>query len=134
MQTIWRLQVVCTSVAGRDARVAALLGAGYLPFVEQAPAGCWRVLITNTSGSDSFSSRTAFRNTLVAQGFAGTDSSWRSFVEVSPANLRAVRGSSTVTVFGAAVLQAATGPVTIQGVPYRCKHGRTEHSRTGRYS
>ena len=53
MQTIWRLQVVCTTVAGRDARTAA----GYLPFVELAPAGCWRVLITHTSGSNTFASR-----------------------------------------------------------------------------
>jgi SpoIID/LytB domain protein len=119
VQTIWRLQVVCTTVAGRDARTAALLAAGYLPFVELAPAGCWRVLITNTSGSNTFASRNAFRNTLIAAGFAGTDSFWRQFVEVSPASLNAVRAGSTVTVFGAAVLRPANGVVTIQGVPYR---------------
>jgi SpoIID/LytB domain protein len=119
VQTIWRLQVVCTTTAGRDAREAELLAAGYLPFVEFAPAGCWRVLITNTSGSDTFASRNAFRNTLIAQGYAGTDSFWRSFTEVSPASFRAVRGSTTVTVFGAAVLRAPRGIVTIQGVPYR---------------
>jgi stage II sporulation protein D len=116
--TVWRLQVICTTAENAAARVAAAAAGGYTAVTEVAPAGCTRVFIINTSGSDSFGSRSAFRTALIAQGHAGTDSFWGTIAQVSAAVLRAA-GETTVSVREAAILRPTSGHVTINGLPYR---------------
>ncbi|MGH7446855.1 MAG: SpoIID/LytB domain-containing protein, partial [Longimicrobiales bacterium] len=122
--TIWRLQVACYGVASQSALNAWLAQAqalGYTTWTEFVPAAnCTRARIVNTSGSDSFGARSAFRNQAIADGVAGTDSFWPSppATEISAAVLR-VTGESDVLVSEAAILRSADGRVTIHGAPYR---------------
>jgi stage II sporulation protein D len=117
--TIYRLQVACYGDAALNAWLANAQALGYTTWTEFVPAAnCTRARIVNTSGSNDFSSRNAFRNQAIADGVAGTDSFWTVATEVSAAVL-SVAGPSTVLVDEAAILRAANGRVTINGLPYR---------------
>ena len=116
--TVWRLQIICTTPENAAAVVANVEAAGYTAATSLAPAGCTRVHIVNTSGSDSFGSRTAFKNQLVTEGLAPADAFWGSVSEITAAVL-SVAGTSTVLVDEAAILRADNGRVTIDGAPYR---------------
>jgi stage II sporulation protein D len=72
----------------------------------------------NTSGSNAFGARNAFRNQAIADGVAGTDSFWTFTSEVSEGVLKVV-GPATVSVAQAVILRSSNSPVTINGVPYR---------------
>jgi stage II sporulation protein D len=119
--TIWRLQVACYGDAALAAWIANAESLGYTTWTEFVPAAnCTRARIVNTSGSDSFASRSAFRLQAIADGVAGVDSFWPSppATEITAAVLRAT-GESTELVDEAAILRSANGRVTINGVAYR---------------
>ncbi|HEX6134741.1 MAG TPA: SpoIID/LytB domain-containing protein [Longimicrobiales bacterium] len=120
VQTIYRLQVACySSTTQLDTWLAAAAALGYTTWTEFVPAAnCTRARIVNTSGSNSFSSRNAFRNQVIAAGLAGTDSFWVAATELTAAVLR-VDGASTVLVEEAAIVRSADDRVIINGAHYR---------------
>lgn len=119
--SLYLLQVACYGEAALNNWLANAAAAGYTTWTEFVPAAnCTRARIVNTSGGNDFASRNNFRNQVIADGLAGTDSFWVLLTTPGAAVLR-VTGSSVVDVEQGAVLVSADNRVTIQGVPYRGK-------------
>lgn len=117
--TTWLLQVACYGTAALENWLGLAHAAGYTTWTEFVPsANCTRARVVNTSGSNAFAARNTFRNQVIADGIAGTDSFWQNIITPGAAILRVV-GPSTVQVRQGAILRSANGRVTIQGVPYR---------------
>lgn len=116
---IYRLQVACYGEAALNTWLAAAHSLGYTTWTEfVSAANCTRARIVNTSGSNSFGSRNAFRDLVISQGLAGTDAFWTSESVVSAGGLRVV-GATTVLANEAVILRSSSSPVTINGLPYR---------------
>jgi stage II sporulation protein D len=119
----YRLQVVCGSATTVATRKAAAEAAGYITFTEYVPAAnCTRLFLGEFAPppANTFAARTAFRNTAIAQGHAGTDSFWK-VVAVGSAIYR-VTGESTVAETTNPVrVTSSTDIVTINGARYRGK-------------
>lgn len=118
-RTNYRLQVTCTSAAGRDELIARAQAAGYATYTENA-GPCWRVFLGEFASNASYSVRNAFRNEVIAAGFAGTDSFWKlvTIVEGST-EYRITRNGETIVTSSPVVIEATTGNVLIGGTPYR---------------
>lgn len=118
--TKWRLQVVCGSVANVAARKAAAEAAGHATYTEfVAAANCTRLYLGDFPLSASFTVRNNFRNLMISQGHAGTDSFYRQVAEPGVTTYQVTRGSTTVNSDNPVALLSADGIVTINGVRYR---------------
>ena len=118
----YRLQVMCSSDAAVAARKALAEARGYPTFTEPVPtAGCTRLYIGSFDPppASNFGPRNTFRNSLLADGLAGTDSFWRVVtVTTGVTRYKVTRGADVAFSTGPVVLQA-DAPVTINGAPYR---------------
>jgi stage II sporulation protein D len=117
--SLYLLQVACYGAAALQTWLDNAAAAGYTTWTEFVPASnCTRARLVNTSGSNAFGARNAFRNDAIAAGLAGTDSFWVLLTTPGAAVLR-VAGPSAVEVKQGAILRSANDRVTINGVPYR---------------
>ena len=126
----YRLQVVCGSVSAVAALKSAAEQAGYPTLTEfVAAANCTRLYIGQFAPppASTFGARTTFRNTLIAQGLAGTDSFWK-VVAIGSALYRVTHGGTTLESVNPIVVTSPTALVTIDGAPYR---GRAEARQNG---
>ncbi|HEX8905764.1 MAG TPA: SpoIID/LytB domain-containing protein, partial [Longimicrobiaceae bacterium] len=118
----YRLQVMCGSTSAVATRKAAAEALGYPTMTEFVPAAnCTRLFIGrfDPPPANTFSARTAFRNQLIAQGLAGTDSFWAVKADPGVTVYRATRGSQSVDSNDPVVLTSSDGLVTIAGIVYR---------------
>lgn len=118
-RTNYRLQVSCTSAAGRDDLVARAEAEGVVTYAENA-GPCWRVMLGEFAPDASWSLRNTFRNEMIALGLAGTDSFWKkvTVTEGETEIIVALGGVETVAS-NPVVLESAGEVVTIDGKPYR---------------
>ncbi len=122
VRTNYRLQTACTgNAAFRDDWVARATAAGYATYTEfVAGANCWRLFIGEFASNASFGVRNAFRNEVIAAGFAGTDSFWKRVTIVEGVTQYEVtHGAETVVVNSPVTLESSSGLVTISGRTYR---------------
>jgi stage II sporulation protein D len=118
-RTNYRLQVTCTSVAGRDALVARAEAAGIPTYVENA-GPCWRVLLGEFASNAAWGVRNAYRNDLIARGFARSDSFWRLItITEGVTEIRVSLGGVEKVANNPVVLESADDRVTINGTAYR---------------
>jgi stage II sporulation protein D len=118
-RTNFRLQVTCTSAAGRDALIARAESHGVVTYTENA-GPCWRVMLGEFASNASWSVRSAFRSEMISLGLAGSDSFWKLVtVTEGQTNVIVSQGDVEVVAVNPVVLQATGGRVTINGRPYR---------------
>jgi stage II sporulation protein D len=118
----YRLQVMCGSASAVATRKAAAEAKGYPTFTEfVAAANCTRLFIGrfDPPPASTFSARNAFRNQLISEGLAGTDSFWAVKADPGVTVYRVTRGSQSVDANDPVVLTSSDGLVTIAGVVYR---------------
>ncbi len=117
--TNFRLQVTCTSAAGRDDLIARAAAEGYATYAENA-GPCWRVMIGEFAEDAPWSLRNTFRNEVIGKGLAGSDSFWKhvTVVEGSTEYDITHSGGSLVSE-ESVVLKPITGMVRIDGSTYR---------------
>jgi stage II sporulation protein D len=116
----FRLQVVCGSEANVAARIAAAEAAGHPTMTEFAPAAnCTRLFIGRFPTDASFAVRNAYRNQLIAEGHAGTDSFWAIKADPGVTEYEVSYQGQTASASSPVVLTATSGIVTIGGVRYR---------------
>ncbi|HST62922.1 MAG TPA: SpoIID/LytB domain-containing protein [Longimicrobium sp.] len=117
--TRYRLQVACgtaTAIAAHKARAEAL---GHATLTEVIPA-CTRLYIGDFASNAAFGVRNTYRNQVIAQGLAGTDSFWKLVtVTTGITQYRVDTGSQQVLSSGPVVLTSSDGLVTIGTAPYR---------------
>ena len=120
-ETRFRLQVMCSSAASVAAAQAAAEAAGHPTHTEPVPAAnCTRLYIGSFPSDASFSIRNTYRNQLIADGFAGTDSFWRLVTIITgTTEYRVDTGAEQALSSGPVVLSSSDGLVTIAGVRYR---------------
>jgi stage II sporulation protein D len=122
-KTSKRLQVVCTSEAGRDDLIRRAQAKGYVTYTEHvSSANCWRVFLGDFPMDASWSVREAFKRQAIADGLAGSDAFWPwSGVTVveGTTEYQITRGSEVVTSSDQVVIAPTSGMVTIAGRPYR---------------
>lgn len=118
--TYHRLQVTCGSLSTVEARKAAAEAAGYDTYVEYyAAKDCYRLLLGKFRYPTAWSVRVAFRNKLISEGHAGTDSFWVLRTDPGVTVYRVTRGSTVVDALNPVVLTSSSGIVTINGRKYR---------------
>ncbi|HET7273547.1 MAG TPA: SpoIID/LytB domain-containing protein [Longimicrobiaceae bacterium] len=117
--TNYRLQVSCTSAAGRDDLIARATAEGYETYAEDA-GPCWRVMIGKFAPDAAWSLRNNFRNEVIAKGLAGSDSFWKHVTVVEGATeYKVTYSGGTLTSEEPIVLKPVTGMVRIEGSTYR---------------
>ncbi|HEU4564090.1 MAG TPA: SpoIID/LytB domain-containing protein [Gemmatimonadaceae bacterium] len=117
--TKYRLQVMCGSAAAVDARKAAAEALGHVTLTEPI-AACTRLYIGEFDATASFTVRNNYRNLLISQGLAATDSFWKLHtIVLSAAAYRVTRGPDVVDSPNPVVLTSSDGIVSINGVRYR---------------
>jgi stage II sporulation protein D len=118
-RTDWRLQVVCASPAAAADLVARAEALGHPTYLEPI-AACTRVLIGEFPLSATFTERNNYRNLVISQGLAGTDSFWRQITLVEGVTQYQVSlGGTTAVSTNPVRVVALTGWVTIAGRRYR---------------
>ena len=105
-------QVVCGTVAAVSAKKAAAEELGYFTLTEAIPA-CTRLLIGRLPTTSTTAQRTAFKNTLIAQGLAAADAFARSITIGTQTLYRITRGALIVQNVNPVVVTSSTGIVTI---------------------
>jgi stage II sporulation protein D len=116
----FRLQVVCGSETNVAARRAAAEADGHPTFTEFVQAAnCTRLFIGRFPTNAPFAERNAYRNLLISQGHAGTDSFWATKADPGVTEYRVTLGAQVATSNSPVVLTASSGIVTIAGVRYR---------------
>ncbi|HET7462264.1 MAG TPA: SpoIID/LytB domain-containing protein [Longimicrobium sp.] len=118
----YRLQVMCGSAGAVATRKAAAEAKGYPTFTEfVATANCTRLFIGrfDPPPASNFAARNAFRNQMIAEGLAGTDSFWAVKADPGVTVYRVTRGGTSVDANNPVVLTSSDGLVTIGGVRYR---------------
>jgi len=118
----YRLQVMCGSTSSVATRKAAAEAKGYPTFTEfVAAANCTRLFIGrfDPPPASNFAARNAFRNQLIAEGLAGTDSFWAVKADPGVTVYRVTRGGTSVDASNPVVLTSSDGLVSIDGVRYR---------------
>ncbi|HEU0015338.1 MAG TPA: SpoIID/LytB domain-containing protein [Longimicrobium sp.] len=116
-----RLQVVCGTPAAVNALKAQAEALGHVTFTEVIPA-CTRLYLGAFAPppANTFAARTAYRNLVISQGLAGTDSFYRTLTTTTGVTqYRIQRGGDVATSTGPVMLSADGGIVTIAGQPYR---------------
>ncbi len=117
--TRYWLQVACGTTASINALIAQAQALGHPTMTEVIPA-CTRLLIGDFASNASFTVRNNYRNLLISQGLAGTDSFWRLITTTSGfTQYRVTVGAQTAVSTGPVVLTSSDNLVTIGGVPYR---------------
>jgi stage II sporulation protein D len=114
----YRLQVMCGTTAAVATRKAAAEALGIATFTEFVPgANCTRLYLGQFAPppASTFAARTAFRNAMIAQGLAATDSFWRVVTIGGGTVYRVTRGSTVVESVNPVVLESTDGLVTIGG-------------------
>lgn len=122
-KSYYRLQVMCGSVSAVSTRKATADAAGRPTLTEFVPtANCTRLYIGEFTPppANTFTARTAFRDTLIRQGLAGTDSFWK-VVAIGSALYRVTHGTTTLQSVDPLVVSSPTGFVTINDTTYRGK-------------
>ena len=121
VRTRFWLQTACTgSTALRDDWIARAESLGYETLIEVAPAGCFRLILGSWPSNASFSVRTGYKNVAISQGLAAADAFWRTItLATGETQLRLHRGAVERIIDAPVVIEAATGLVTIGGLPYR---------------
>jgi len=126
--TKYRLQVVCgtaAAVAETEARAQAL---GHPTLTEVIPA-CTRLYIGDFASNAAFGVRNTYRNLIISQGLAGTDSFWKLVtVSTGTTEYEATWGADRALSPDPMVLTPANGIVRINSVEYR---GAAEVIRNG---
>lgn len=118
--TNYRLQVICTNPANRDARIAAAQAYGYATLTEfVAAANCWRVYLGEFASTAPFAIRNAFRNEVIARGLAGTDSFWRLVTMPGLVRYGVSRGGQSTISHSAVVATPHGETIVIAGQRYR---------------
>lgn len=121
VRTHYRLQVTCTSEAGRDALIARAQADGIATYAENA-GPCWRVMLGefDPPPAATYGARVAFKSDLIARGYAGADAFWKLItITEGRSEYRIVRGGETVISGDLITIQPTSGFVTIGGNPYR---------------
>jgi stage II sporulation protein D len=118
-------QVLCGTTTAVSARKAAAEALGYFTLTESIPA-CTRLLIGRLPTSSTTAQRTAFKNTLIAQGLAASDAFARSVTIGTQTVYRITRGTFSTQNVNPVVVTSTTGIVTIGASattlrPYRGK-------------
>ncbi|CAA9334801.1 MAG: SpoIID [uncultured Gemmatimonadaceae bacterium] len=115
----FRLQVMCGSTSAVATRKAAAEALGHATLTEfVAGSNCTRLFLGEFAPppANTFAARTTYRNTLIQQGLAGTDSFWRVVTLPGGVVYRVERGAEAKTSVNPVVLQSSDGIVTIGGV------------------
>ncbi|HYH81757.1 MAG TPA: SpoIID/LytB domain-containing protein [Longimicrobium sp.] len=118
----YRLQVMCAGTAAVDARKAAAEALGHPTMTEFNPtANCTRLFIGrfDPPPANTFAARTAYKNTLIAQGLALADAFYVVKADPGVTVYRVTRGALSVDATNPVVLTSSDGLVTIAGVVYR---------------
>jgi SpoIID/LytB domain protein len=120
-ETRWRLQVMCSSPASVAARKAAAEAAGHPTHTEEVPAAnCTRLYIGSFPANASFGVRNTYRNALITDGLAGSDSFWRQVTIVTGVTQYRVKvGTQEAVSSGPVVLTSSDNLVKIGTVTYR---------------
>ena len=119
----YRLQVVCGGTAAVDEWKARAQAAGYPTYTEFVPGpNCTRLYIGDFASNASFTVRNNFRNSLIAQGLAKTDSFWKLLGSGTPLYV-VTRGPDVVQTPNPVTIVSSTDVVSINGKPY---HGSAE--------
>lgn len=119
--TRYRLQVTCTSEAGRDALIARAQAQGVATYAENA-GPCWRVMLGSFDPppASTYSARVAFKNDMIARGLAASDAFWKVVTSVSGTTVYRVSHSGGTVDSGDPVrIEAVSGHVLLNGQPYR---------------
>jgi SpoIID/LytB domain protein len=119
--TRYRLQVMCGSASAVAAKKAQAEALGHPTLTEFVPsANCTRLYIGDFASNAAFGVRNTYRNTLISQGLAGTDSFWKLVtVTTGITQYRVNTGTQQAVSTGPVVLTSSDGMVTIGGAPYR---------------
>ncbi|MEN2768655.1 SpoIID/LytB domain-containing protein [Ornithinibacillus xuwenensis] len=120
IETNYRLQTAwTTSVPYMQDWLSRAENAGYETYVEPYNDG-WRLLIGKFPANAGWSEREAFRQQMIAEGFAGSDSYWRVITVTSgETELRVVADDFEVIVPNAVQIHSENGLVMINGKQYR---------------
>ena len=117
--TRYRLQVMCGSASAVAARKAAAEALGHPTMTEVIPA-CTRLYIGDFPSNASFAVRNAYRNTLISQGLAQSDSFWKLVtVTTGITQYRVNTGSQQAVSTGPVVLTSSDNLVRIGSLTYR---------------
>ncbi|HEX6037157.1 SpoIID/LytB domain-containing protein, partial [Longimicrobium sp.] len=117
--TRYRLQVACGTATAIAAQKAAAEALGHATMTEVIPA-CTRLYIGDFASNAAFGVRNTYRNQVIAQGLAGSDSFWKLVtVTTGVTQYRVNTGSAQAVSSGPVVLTSSDGLVTIGGAPYR---------------
>jgi len=122
-KSYYRLQVMCASVSAVGQRKSAADAAGYKTLTEFVPTvSCTRLYIGEFAPppANTFAARTAFRNSLIAEGLAGSDSFWK-VLAIGSALYRVTYGTTTVQSLDPLVVSSPSGFVTFNDTAYRGK-------------
>ena len=115
--TRWYVQVVCATGTNLQGWIDKAIGHGHPWTTEQAPSGCFRLLLGDFVTTDPFSVRNNFRLLLLAQKFPSDLFPTTRIASV--ANYQLTRGATVVNTRQPPVLTSSTGIVTIAGARYR---------------
>lgn len=127
--TKWYVQVVCAfNQSTLDTWVNRAIADGHPYTLENASAGCVRVLLGDYLLSDPFSVRNAFRNLLLSTGYPSD--LFPTTRTVSITTYRVVLGATNVTTTQPPVVTSSTGIITINGARYRGA-GEVRNNSTG---
>jgi stage II sporulation protein D len=117
--TRYRLQVACGSASAIAAQKAAAEALGHATLTEVIPA-CTRLYLGDFPSNAAFGVRNTYRNQVIAQGLAGTDSFWKLVtITTGVTQYRVNTGSQQVLSSGPVVLTSSDGLVTIGTATYR---------------
>jgi stage II sporulation protein D len=117
--TRYRLQVACGSASAIAAQKAAAEALGHATMTEVIPA-CTRLYLGDFASNAAFGVRNTYRNQVIAQGLAGTDSFWKLVtVTTGITQYRVNTGAQQVLSSGPVVLTSSDGLVTIGTLQYR---------------
>jgi stage II sporulation protein D len=116
----WWLQVVyTTSQSYIDDWIARATALGYQTMIEQHPSlPGKRLLLGRWPASATFSERTGYKNTAIAQGLAAADAFYRSFAVAEVGRVTVTLGT-TSAVADAPVVLEADDVVRVGGARYR---------------
>jgi len=116
----YRLQVVCGSTSAVQATKDAAEAQGVVTYTEYvAAAHCTRLFLGEFASNASFSIRNAFRNQMIAAGFAGSDSFWKIVTPPGNTLYGVSNGTTTKQNTSPVTITSSDGIVTINGARYR---------------
>lgn len=116
----YRLQVVCGSTSAVQATKDAAEAQGVVTYTEYvAAAHCTRLFLGEFASNASFSVRNTFRNQMIAAGFAGSDSFWKTVTPPGNTLYGVSNGVTSTQTTSPVTIKSSDGIVTINGSRYR---------------